>query len=234
MKPTEKTKLLVVLSILLIIAISHMALFYCRLSKERRLNHQDSELISRIIRDNKKETERLTTVIDSMELEYSRLYIGHQALKIKYTDLEKKKQKVKTDYYQKKTEQRAIDFLTATQDIDPDVPVFVNDSLLVPMSNIDVAMSLIFDGQFADSVILVKDQEIEILNEQLMIQIRINETHQARFVNQSQTVSLLESRVDLLVSENNALNKKNKLQKIFSRVKDGIIIAGFTYIILKQ
>lgn len=234
MKPTEKTKLLVILSVLLIIAISHMALFYCRLSKERRLNQQDSELISRIISENEKETNRLSYVIDSLELEYSRLYIGHQSLKIKYTDLEKKKQKVKIDYYEKKPEQRAVDFLSMTQDIPPGIPVFVNDSLLVPMDNVDIAMSLIFDGQFADSVILVKDEEIEILNEQLMIQSRIIETQELRFVNQSQTVSLLETRVDLLVSENNSLSKKNKFQKIVSRVKDGIIIAGLTYIILKQ
>ena len=151
---------------------------------------------------------------DSLELEYSRAVAGYRTLKQEYDRLEKSKSSTKENYLKKETRRkRAIDFLAITQQDTSFTPLFYKDSLLVPMLNIDNAMSMIYDGIFCDSVLIVKDEEIEYLQTQISRLETLNLLEKDKNEVHKNSILLMQARLDDCAQEKKSIKKRPKSKR---------------------
>jgi len=170
--------------------------------------------------------------IDSLEKQYYLLYLQDAQLQKKYEKLQKQKNQTVHDYRNLKVDQRAIVFLEKTQKTDVKVAAFYKDSLLVPMDNVDSAMSVIIDSQFCDSVIFYKDEEIQNLGSQRVVLKTIISELESMSKMQNEKLNL----ADLQLSQSEAylkkVNRRLKWTKVKGTVKDVVIVAGIIYIVI--
>lgn len=233
MKLKSISKTVIILSLLLGLAIMNMAIFYIRLETKEQQRLAEHDFLNKIISNNEKEILSLNGYTDSLELEYSRAVAGYKILKKEYDRLAKSKSSTKENYLKKMPNERAMVFFSITQQDTSFIPVFYKDSLLVPMANIDNSMSMIYDGIFCDSVVLVKDEEIEYLQTQISRLKSLNLLEKEKNELHKNAISIMEARLDDCAAEQKATKKKAKAQKIFSRIKDTVLVGGLIYILIK-
>lgn len=233
MKVKSISKTVIVLSLLLALAIMNIISFHFRLKAKEQERLAEHSFFSKVISDNKKEIVLINRYTDSLELEYSRAVAGYRTLKQEYDRLEKSKSSTKENYLKKKPDERAIDFFAITQQDTSFTPLFYKDSLLVPMLNIDNAMSMIYDGIFCDSVLIVKDEEIEYLQTQISRLETLNLLEKDKTELQEKSISLMQARLDDCAQQQKSIKKKAKVQKLFSGIKNVAIIGGIIYILMR-
>lgn len=233
MKIRSISKTVIVLSLLLALAIMNIISYHFRLEAKEQERLAEHSFFSKVISDNEKEIVLMNRYTDSLELEYSRAVAGYRTLKQEYDRLEKSKSSTKENYLKKKPDERAIDFFAITQQDTSFTPLFYKDSLLVPMLNIDNAMSMIYDGIFCDSVLIVKDEEIEYLQTQISRLETLNLLEKDKNEVHKNSILLMQARLDDCAQEKKSIKKKAKVQKVISGIKNVAIIGGLIYILIR-
>lgn len=169
--------------------------------------------------------------IDSLTKQEEVLQAENIQLEKEISRLKRKKNLQVTTYHQKKVDDRAQAFLESTQSTPVQTPVFSNDSLIVPMRNVDSAMTLIIEERFADSVISLKDQEIDNYSNQVhLLSGAINE-YKGLLTLQEEKFQLMEYKYTQSEAYSKKLERKQKWLKIKGTVKDIVIVAGIGYLI---
>lgn len=221
-----------IIAIAALVAISY--LFYSVGYNNAPSYKNENEVLKKQQEQLQKQISQKDRQIDSIELDYSRLYVSKEILEKRVKALEKQKAGKIIDYRRKKPDERAMDFLIATQQNKPiGLPVFSGDSLLVPIGNIDSAMAIIIEEQFCDTVIMVKDSLIENAENRITYLYQIIDLERGKFEDLKMVNELLGLRNEESAKMLEATKKKLKWVKFKSTVKDVVIVGGILYVLLK-
>lgn len=229
---TMKTKQTILTAILIVVAFVAIGVIGLRYNKIKFENPMIDSVQIESIDSLKGVIAKKEQIADSVAKSNKKLETKIKVLETKAKELNYKLKLKQLEYRLKTDDERVALFFSKTQDYPPTSVDIINDSVLVPIPNIDVAVSHMIELEYCDSVVMTKDSIIDLYWNMVRSQEYYSWSLDKQIDAHKAINNILEKRVDELNNQQATTNKKLKWSKIKSTAKDIAILALLIKIIV--